>query len=41
MSILRQPETLRGLIMVILLIFFGSGAGFKIVGRFLRSWVGD
>lgn len=31
-----DPETLKGLIVLVLLILFGSGAGFKIINKYLK-----
>jgi len=38
MSILANRDTLQGIVVLFLLIFFGSGQGFKVVGKLLRKW---
>ena len=40
MPSLTEPETIRGLIVLVLLIIFGSGAGFRMLGKLLRGYVG-
>lgn len=38
MSLLANRDTLQGIVVLFLLIFFGSGRGFKVVGNLIRKW---
>ncbi len=42
MSLLKgllDPETLKGVIVIFLLIFFASGRGFRVIGSLIRRAV--